>query len=185
MSSPMSIAGYDRAMAQERSGEPTESRVSTGFLLARLGAESRRRWARTLSERGLTPHHFGVLMTLDEHGETHQQRLSAAIGVDPRNAVPIFDTLEARKLITRTSDRTDRRKRTVVITAAGRAAVDELRHTGVTLDHDLLAGLTERQRTTLHRLLLKVFETTIDTNSTPVTVPGEPADRPTAPTARP
>ena len=172
----MSIVGYAGVMAQEGADEPPEIMSSTGFLLARLGAESRRRWARVLSERGLSPHHFGVLMALNQLGETHQQRLSAAIGVDPRNAVPIFDTLEARKLITRTSDQTDRRKRTVVITAAGRTTVDGLRRTGAALDHDLLASLTDHQRTTLHRLLLKLFDTIIDSNHTTTTIPAQPAD---------
>jgi DNA-binding MarR family transcriptional regulator len=116
-------------------------------------------------------------MALDRLGETHQQRLSAAIGVDPRNAVPIFDTLEVRKLIARTSDQTDRRKRAVVITAAGRTTIDELRRAGAALDHDLLAGLTDHQRTTLHRLLLKLFDTIIDST---VTIPAPPADRSTA-----
>lgn len=151
-------------MTQGRADEPPEFTSSTGFLLARIGAESRRRWARLLSERDLSPHHFGTLMALDQLGETHQQRLSAAIGVDPRNAVPIFDTLEARGLIVRTSDQTDRRKRAVVITSAGRTTVDELRRTGAALDRDLLTSLTGHQRTTLHRLLLKVFNTTVDTN---------------------
>lgn len=173
----MSIVGYDGAMAQEGADEPPELTSSTGFLLARLGAESRRRWARMLSERGLSPHHFGVLMALDQHGETHQQRLCEAIGVDPRNAVPIFDTLEAQSLIARTSDQTDRRKRAVVITAAGRTTVDELRRTGAALDHDLLAGLTDHQRTTLHRLLLKVFDTIVDNNHSTITMPAQPADR--------
>src|SRR3954453_16702653 len=109
----MSIVGYDRTMTQEGVDEPPELKSSTGFLLARLGAEARRRWARLLSERGLTPYHFGVLMALDQDGETPQEGLSPGIGVHPRNAVPIFDTLEARNLITRTSDQTDRRKRTV------------------------------------------------------------------------
>src|SRR5262249_6466941 len=38
---------------------PPELRASTGYLLARLGAESRRRWARMLAEHGMTPHHYG------------------------------------------------------------------------------------------------------------------------------
>jgi DNA-binding MarR family transcriptional regulator len=154
----MSMVRYDGAMAQAEA----EFTSSTGFLLARLGVESRRQWARLLAERGLSPHHFGVLMALARLGETHQQRLSAAIGVDPRNAVPIFDALEAQHLIARAEDRTDRRRRAVTITAAGRATVDELRRTGAALDGDLLAGLTGNQRTTLHRLLLKVYTTTVD-----------------------
>ena len=162
----MSIVGYDGAMAQEVADEPGGLRSSTGYLLARLGAESRRRWARMLSERGLTPYHFGVLMALDQLGETYQQRLSATIGVDPRNAVQVFDLLEARDLIARTSDQTDRRKRAVGLTAAGRATIDDLRRSGGALEQDTFAGLTDRERTTLHRLLLKQFETTIDADLT-------------------
>ena len=47
---------------------------SSGFLLARLGAEARRLWARMLAEHDLTPHQFGVLMALDGLGESYQQR---------------------------------------------------------------------------------------------------------------
>ncbi|MPZ51604.1 MAG: MarR family transcriptional regulator [Acidimicrobiia bacterium] len=174
----MSIVGYDGVMAQGRADESAGLSSSSGYLLARLGAESRRRWARMLSERGLTPYHFGVLMALDEIGETYQQRLSATIGVDPRNAVTIFDVLEERKLIARASDQTDRRKRAVVLTAAGRAAVRDLRRAGVTLEQGMLAALTDREQTTLQRLLLKLFESTIDADLSTVAVPPKPADGP-------
>src|SRR5215216_4990521 len=101
----MSIMRYDGAMTQEAIpaasakpgpgglAEPADLRSSTGYLLARLGAESRRRWARMLADHGLTPHHFGILMTLDHLGTAHQRRLSELVGVDPRNAVPLLDLL--------------------------------------------------------------------------------------------
>ena len=42
--------------------------TSTGYLLALVGAESRRRWVLALSSAGLRPADYGVLMTLDVAG---------------------------------------------------------------------------------------------------------------------
>ena len=71
--------------------EPPELIASTGYLLARVGAQSRRIWARMLAEHDLTPHHYGILMVLDQIGAAPQQQLSRAVGVDPRNAVPLIE----------------------------------------------------------------------------------------------
>jgi DNA-binding MarR family transcriptional regulator len=169
----MSIMGYDGAMTQEAipaasakpgpggPAEPADLRSSTGYLLARLGAESRRRWARMLADHGLTPHHFGVLMTLDHLGTAHQRRLSELVGVDPRNAVPILDLLHQRGLIERTGDPADRRRRAVRLTPAGQRLLNQLRQAADAVEADMLKGLDDQQRATLHRLLLTLFEATI------------------------
>jgi DNA-binding MarR family transcriptional regulator len=169
----MSIMGYDPAMAQEAipaatakpgaggPAEPAGLRSSTGYLLARLGAESRRRWARMLADHGLTPHHFGVLMTLDHLGVTHQRRLSELVGVDPRNAVPLIDLLHQRGLIERTDDPADRRRRAVRLTPAGQRLLNELRQAADAVEGDMLKGLDDHQQAILHRLLLTLFEATI------------------------
>lgn len=62
--------------------------ASPGYLLVRVGAESRRRWARTLAEQDLTPHQYSALLALDAHGPMAQRGLSRFVGVDPRNAGP-------------------------------------------------------------------------------------------------
>jgi DNA-binding MarR family transcriptional regulator len=166
----MSIMGYDRVVAQEgipaasakpAGGAPADLRSSIGYLLARLGAESRRRWARMLAEHGLTPHHFGVLMTLDHLGTAHQRRLSELVGVDPRNAVPILDLLHQRGLIERTGDPADRRRRAVRLTPTGQGMLNELRQAADAVEHDMLKDLDDHQQAVLHRLLLTLFEATI------------------------
>jgi DNA-binding MarR family transcriptional regulator len=166
----MSIMGYDRAVTQEATpaaaakppaGGPTDLTSSTGYLLARLGAESRRRWARMLADHGLTPHHFGILMTLDHLGVAHQRRLSELVGVDPRNAVPVLDLLHQRGLIDRTSDPADRRRRAIALTPAGQRLLTELRQAADAVEADMLKGLDDHQQASLHRLLLTLFETTI------------------------
>ena len=145
----------------ESAAEPADLRDSTGYLLARLGAESRRRWARMLAAQGLTPHHFGALMILDHLGVTHQRQLSELIGVDPRNAVPVLDLLHERGLIQRTSDPVDRRRRAITLTPAGQTMLGDLRQAADAIEHDMLEGLNDDERGTLHRLLRRLFETTI------------------------
>jgi DNA-binding MarR family transcriptional regulator len=169
----MSIMSYDGEMAQEGTpaasakpgdggpAEPADLRSSTGYLLARLGAESRRRWARMLADHGLTPHHFGMLMTLDHLGTAHQRRLSELIGVDPRNAVPVLDLLHQRSLIQRTGDPADRRRRAIRLTPAGQRMLNDLRQAADAIEHDMLKDLDDQQQAILHRLLLTLFETTI------------------------
>jgi DNA-binding MarR family transcriptional regulator len=168
----MSIMGYDRAMTQAAipaasakpaggPAEPADLRSSTGYLLARLGAESRRRWARMLADHGLTPHHFGMLMTLDHLGVAHQRRLSELVGIDPRNAVPLIDLLHRRGLLQRTSDPSDRRRRAIALTPAGQRMLNQLRQAADAVEADMLKDLDDHQQAILHRLLLTLFEATI------------------------
>ena len=134
---------------------------SSGYLLTRIGAESRRRWARMLAEHGLTPHHYGVLIALRRLRTSHQQRLAETIGVDPRNAVPVIDLLERRGLIVRTTDPADRRRRVIELTDAGRVTTEQLRRAGQTIEAEMLGALTARQRTTLNGLLHKLYDAAV------------------------
>jgi DNA-binding MarR family transcriptional regulator len=131
--------------------------ASPGFLLARLGGESRRLWARMLAEHDLTPHQFGVLMALGSLGESYQRRLSEFVGIDPRNAVPVIDGLRRRELVERAPDPTDRRRHLLRLSRAGADLVSVLRTAGSVIEDELLAGLDAEERATLHRLLHKLF----------------------------
>ncbi|MCO5992574.1 MarR family winged helix-turn-helix transcriptional regulator [Actinoallomurus rhizosphaericola] len=156
------MADKSHEPAESVSATPPELRAGTGYLLTRLGAESRRRWARMLTEHGMTPHHYGALMTLEAVKVTHQQHLAELIGVDPRNAVSVVDFLERRGLIERTRDPADRRRHTIRLTAEGRATAGTLRRAGEVIERDMLAGLTGDERTSLHALLQRLFEVTVD-----------------------
>jgi hypothetical protein len=72
--------------------------TSSGYLLARIGAESRRRWRRMLADHDLAEHPFGVLMALDQVGPQSQQGLSRILGIDPRNAVAALHRPGSRPL---------------------------------------------------------------------------------------
>lgn len=125
--------------------------------MARVGADSRRRWARTLAEQDLTPHHYSALIALDQIGAMSQQQLSQLVGIDPRNTVPVIDQLQDRGLLERRPDPTDRRRHAVTLTATGEVLLAELRHAADNAEDQLLAPLTSSQRSTLQRLLTKLF----------------------------
>ena len=144
-------------LVETASKEPQTLLASSGFLLARLGMESRRRFVRMMGEHKLTTHHFGLLLALGEQGTLPQQHLSWIMGVDPRNAVPIIDELERRKLIERQPNSQDRRRYDVSVTATGRRIMRRLRLAGAELEQEMLKPLNDAERASLHRLLLKVF----------------------------
>jgi DNA-binding MarR family transcriptional regulator len=131
--------------------------ASTGFLLARLGMESRRRFARMMGNHRLSTHHFGLLVALGEQGLLTQQQLSRIMGVDPRNAVPIIDELEKAKLIERQPDSNDRRRYNVSLTPAGRRIIERLHRDGAKLEEEMLKPLSNGERASLHELLIKLF----------------------------
>ena len=141
----------------KRSEEPRELLASTGFLLARLGMESRRRFTRMMARHHLSMHHFGVLMALGGHEARPQQRLGRLTGVDPRNAVPIIDELESRGLIVRRIDPEDRRRYNIRLTPPGRKLIQDLRRDGKELERDMLKPLSELERSELHSILLRLF----------------------------
>jgi DNA-binding MarR family transcriptional regulator len=114
-----------------------------------------------LAEQGLTPHHFGMLMTPNHRGMAHQRRLSELVGIDPRNAVPIIDLLQQRGLIQRTGDPADRRRRAIGLTSAGQAMLNDLRQAAHAIEQDMLKDLDDGEQATLHQLLLALFEAII------------------------
>lgn len=110
-----------------------------------------------LTDRDLTPHHYGILMALDEAGPTGQQRLSALIGIDPRNLVPVIDGLADRALLARQVDPTDRRRRVLALTDSGHAMVTDLSATGNAMERQFLRALAPAEQAALHQMLLALL----------------------------
>lgn len=139
-------------------GEPTPSPLleSTGYLLARVGADSRRRFARALSQHQLNGSEFAVLMLLGAAPGLAQSVLAERIGIDARNLVPTLDGLESRGLVQRTASPTDRRRRLVELTPGGARLLRRLQRTGEEAEAEFLAPLTAEERDALHALLLKL-----------------------------
>lgn len=130
--------------------------TSVGYLLARAGADSRRRFTRALARHRLNGSEFAVLMLLGAAPGLSQSILAERVGVDARNLVPTLDGLEARGLVIRAASPTDRRRRLVELSTAGARLLQQLQRTGEEAEAELLAPLTPEEREVLRVLLLKL-----------------------------
>jgi len=131
---------------------------STWYLLAKTGTLAHQRWAAMLADFDVSPSQNKVLMTLGETGPVCQQFLAELIGVDPRNTVPIVESLVARGLVGREVDPADRRRRVLDLTPAGREITGQLASIGAEIERDILRPLSPTDETRLRRMLLEILE---------------------------
>jgi MarR family transcriptional regulator, lower aerobic nicotinate degradation pathway regulator len=137
--------------------EPAELLESTGYLLARVGSESRSRFVEALAGQDLTLAAYSVMMILGGTTDITQRELAAAVGIDPRNLVPILDDLEARGLLTRGAHPADRRRHAVKLTKAGQTQLIRLAEIGASAEMELLRPLSKQERKQLHSLLTRLL----------------------------
>ncbi|MEU9836551.1 MarR family winged helix-turn-helix transcriptional regulator [Streptosporangium sp. NPDC048047] len=130
----------------------------TAYLLSRAGKTARGRVAARLGERDLRFWHMSTLAALADFGPHSQRELGARLGIDPSDVVKTLDDLTVAGWAERTRDPDDRRRVRVVITPEGRTALAGMVRDTETLQDELLAPLTARERARLHDLLLKVFD---------------------------
>jgi DNA-binding MarR family transcriptional regulator len=130
---------------------------STWYLLARTGALAKQRWAAMLADFDVSPSQNKVLMTLSETGPVCQQFLAELIGVDPRNTVPIVESLVERGLVGREVDSADRRRRVLDLTPAGREITGQMASIGAEIERDILSPLSRADQARLRHMMLEIL----------------------------
>lgn len=131
----------------------------TGYLLAMAGAASRRRWVGGLAGLDVTPSQFKVIMSLREVESLGQRQLAERVDIDPRNCVPIVDSLVERGLLSRQVDHTDRRRRDLCLTKKGRQLAAKLEAVNAEIEATLMSPLGPKDRAALHRMLITIIGT--------------------------
>ncbi|MFJ6615074.1 MarR family winged helix-turn-helix transcriptional regulator [Streptomyces sp. NPDC091289] len=151
------MPAQDRAI-QESAGPSTTPGAPDhrlGFLLAYHGNASQTLIHKALAATGITPRHMMTLLQLAE-GPVTQKALIERLDVDPSVLVALLNDLEGGDLVRRRRDTADRRRHIVEITPQG---TSQLRTSDMALDtveHELFADLSERDRVALRRLLGKL-----------------------------
>ena len=135
---------------------PDELGKFPGYLMARLGEASRRRFHKALEPEGLHPRHFGVMTMLAAHPGMSQHQLHEKTAIDPSSMVAVIDELEARGLAERRPDPADRRARQVFLTEQGEQTLQRIRGLAAGLQREFFGTLTAEERKTLHALLRKL-----------------------------
>lgn len=126
----------------------------------RTGADVSECFERFLTKHGLSHGRFAILMYLNRHPDTpvNQTHLAEAYGVTKATITGLIDGLERDGLAERLADPTDRRASLVRLTAASRKFLDEFLPKHFRGVSELMAGLDERERAELTRLVGKIRE---------------------------
>jgi DNA-binding MarR family transcriptional regulator len=138
---------------------PVRSEETTGDLLMAVGRALRRRVAAALESYDVTPGQSRALHVVVEHGASRPSEIADALRIAPRSATEVVDALEARGLVTREPDPTDRRATRVVPTEEGRRLSAVLAEARRVESMRLFAGLSEADRADLDRILRLLLAT--------------------------
>ena len=135
--------------------------ANSAFLLAALGAESRRLFNAAVEQWGIGWPGQTVLTALhalSRFGPMYQKQVADFAGIDPRNLGPVIDGLENSGLVERQTSRDDRRIYQLQLTAQGRAKAKQIQSVRSKIEQNMTGCLSDKERESLHRLLMKVWE---------------------------
>jgi len=137
---------------------PEDEDVTLGELLMRAARTQRRRWRDALAPWDLSPHHARALRVVCTRDGVRLSDLAEALHIAPRSATEVADALQARGLVERTSDPTDRRAVVLTPTPQGRRVHEEVGAARAADTRDLFACLAPEDRTALARILRTLGE---------------------------
>ena len=123
------------------------------FLLARANALSLAAGNAALSEHGLRARSYSVLALAAGDARPSQRELAEFLRLDPSQVVALVDDLQARGLVRREPDPSDRRANVVIATAQGFALFERAQASTRDAEEDLHRELTGAERDQLGRLL--------------------------------
>lgn len=126
------------------------------FLAIKLFSAGTQRANDALSTLDLRVRLYSVLALASSGARPSQRDLAEFLFLDPSQIVALVSELEARALVSREVDPTDRRSRVVVATASGAEIFQKALAATRTAQEVTLGALNEEERETLRALLRKV-----------------------------
>jgi DNA-binding MarR family transcriptional regulator len=121
-----------------------------------LGLENARQLGEVVSAFGLEPRHFAVLRAVHSDEGQSQQLISDHLAIPASTMVAIVDHLEGAGLLERRLNSSDRRTRTLHLTARGVAMQADIFAAATEHESRICAGLTPSERAQLLGLLRRV-----------------------------
>jgi DNA-binding MarR family transcriptional regulator len=150
-------------------GTAVESNAPTlGFLLHEVARLLRRRFEQNARDSGLTRSQWQVLAYLANNEGINQSGLADLLEIEPITLGRIIDKLQARGLIERHPDPSDRRAWLLHLTPAARPKLSQLRRLGDVTRGEALAGVSEADTERLLRTLQALKANLADACDSPV-----------------
>jgi DNA-binding MarR family transcriptional regulator len=142
---------------QTPSQTPAEALASSpAFLLAKVGADSSRRYKRRLEPLGLEPQQAALLRYIASADGLSQQALADLLGLARSRMVVLIDEFEQRGLVVRRRSPSDRRAYALHLTGEGRELLDAVLRVSRSYADELCAPLSDDERTELVALLQRL-----------------------------
>ena len=136
--------------------ETATSRTGTIVLLTRL---ARAVFLRSSIELvGMNLKNMVVLAYLRDHPSVPQQTMTEDLSMDSNTGVLVLNDLEDLEFVERRRDPADRRRHIVDITDVGLEALERAEMAQGSIEDEILCGLSESERVTFRRLLVKALE---------------------------
>ncbi|GAA6199236.1 MarR family winged helix-turn-helix transcriptional regulator [Aquicoccus sp. SU-CL01552] len=149
-----------------------------GHLIRRLNQISVALFMDRMAQAGLnlTPVQYAALCAIRNHPGIDQATVAGLVAYDRATLGKVIDRLDTRGLVRRTTSRSDRRAKTLTLTAEGAQLVADARPEVEALQSDILAGLDAEETETFVALLKKVTMAGNENSRAPQKAP---APRPT------
>ena len=107
---------------------------------------------------GMNLKNMVVLAYLRDHPSASQQAMTEDLSMDSNTGVLVLNDLEDLEFVERRRDPSDRRRHIVDITDAGLEALVRAEVAQGSIEDEILGGLSDAERVTLRRLLVKALE---------------------------
>jgi len=133
--------------------QPIDIDMQPGHAIRRLHQISVGIFLQEAGELGVTPVQYAALQVVGNQPGIDQRTLARNIALDASTTGGVVDRLEARGWLERKTAAEDRRARQLALTPAGAQALAETVPAMLRAQDQILAPLTERQRTEFMRLL--------------------------------
>ncbi len=143
-------------MAPDRLPDGPPAEVQIAFLLTRLGGRQSNLFGEALRPLELRPKQFAVMNLVALGDGPSQQEIGASMELDPSGLITTIDELEARGWLERRPSERDRRRNALHLTEGGEKKLGEGRTAALGRAKELTGPLSDRERSTLLRLLLKL-----------------------------
>ena len=127
--------------------------VPIGLRVSQTSRVVERAFDQALAEVDGTLPVWLILLNLKIRRPGNQRELAEAVGVREATLTHHLNAMDARGLVTRTRDASNRRVQVVALTEAGEATFVRLRETAIAFDAKLRAGLADADLATLSTLL--------------------------------
>ncbi|CCD83787.1 putative transcriptional regulatory protein slyA-like, MarR family [Bradyrhizobium sp. ORS 285] len=139
---------------------PPNFAAEIGLLVARVARLWRREADQALADHGLSQATAHPLRALARHGTDgkgiRQGALAEDVGIEGPSLVRLIDLLQAEKLVERREDPSDRRAKTLHLTAKGASKATEIEGVLRDVREDLLKGIPAEDLATAYDVLHRI-----------------------------